>query len=326
MLEGNYLRCGLVTDILLLDDAPSKYSSYSIRESRWIRGDWQIVGWLNKKIKIKNGTYKANPLNILSKFKILDNLIRSIIPISVMLVLTLLVVLKLYLNTKILGASYISLALYSFSALLDIFNYIVFKEGKDSRFIYAHKSLNKNITQLEASILRGILEIIYLPYKSYVALNSIIKSIYRMKISKMNLLEWTTAEEAEKLAKTDMISYYKLMYINVIFGVLFLVFGLFIKQILYIILGLLWIIGPYIACNISKDKKEILPVQKLINRDKEYILEIGEKTWNYFKDYINEENNFLPPDNYQEGRKNKIAPRTSSTNIGLRPFICYFCI
>lgn len=53
LLEGSYLRCGLATDILLIDGTPSKYNSYSLRESRWIRGDWQIIGWLKKNIKTK---------------------------------------------------------------------------------------------------------------------------------------------------------------------------------------------------------------------------------------------------------------------------------
>ena len=58
LLEGNYLRCGLATDILLLDNVPSKYNSFSLRDSRWVRGDWQIIMWLNKKIKDKKQNVK----------------------------------------------------------------------------------------------------------------------------------------------------------------------------------------------------------------------------------------------------------------------------
>lgn len=317
LLEGNYLRCALVTDILLLDDVPSKYNSYSLRLSRWIRGDWQILNWLKKTIKIKNGTTKLNPLNLLSKFKILDNLRRSLIPITVSLGIILSAILKLFTDIEVWRIVLILLIAYSFSSVLDILNYIVFKKGKDSRFIYAHKSFSSNISLIKASILRGILEIGFLPHKAYISLTSIAKTIYRMNISKMNLLEWLTAEEAEKQAKTDLISYYKFMFMNLVFGVLSLVFGIFTIEVTAIILGTIWLVAPTFAWYISKDIEEKLALEKISKKDKEYILEVGEKTWQYFKEYINEENNFLPPDNYQEGRKNKIAPRTSSTNIGL---------
>ena len=87
LLEGSYLRCGLASDILLLDGFPSKYNSYMTRLSRWIRGDWQILKWATSKIKIRNGTNIINPLNPLSRFKILDNLRRSLVPVSILLLI-----------------------------------------------------------------------------------------------------------------------------------------------------------------------------------------------------------------------------------------------
>ena len=317
LLEGNYLRCGLATDILLLDDVPSKYNSYCLRSSRWIRGDWQIVQWLKDKIKVKNGTYKTNPLNKLSKFKILDNLRRSLVPVSILLGFLLSIYLKLFTNISVWGIITICLVAYSVSTILDILNFIIFKEGKSTSFIYAHKSLNPSISAIKSSILRGILELGFLPHKIYIALNSIIKTLYRTKISKTNLLEWLTAEEAEKQAKTDLISYYKFMYVNLVFGVLSLVFGIFENQIIAILFGTIWLIAPVFAWHISKESKKQKSVDKISKQEKNYVLDIGRKTWQYFKDNINEENNFLPPDNYQEERKIKVAARTSPTNIGL---------
>ena len=317
LLEGNYLRCGLATDILLLDDVPSKYNSYCVREARWIRGDWQIIQWLKNKIKIKNGNYKKNPLNILSKFKIFDNLRRSLIPVSILFSFILSIYLKIFTNIKIWQIVTICLVTASFSSILDIINLIIFKKSKDKRFIYAYRNLSNSISSIKASILRGFLEIAFIPNKIYISLKSIIKTIYRITISKSNLLEWITSEEAEKQAKSDLFSYYKFMWANIVFGAVSFIFGIFIKNIFPTILGVIWILGPAFACYISKDYKKELAVEKVSKQDKEYILEIGKKTWEYFRDNINEENNFLPPDNYQEGRKNKIAKRTSTTNIGL---------
>ena len=317
LLEGNYLRCGLATDILLLDDVPSKYNSYCLRASRWIRGDWQILQWLKHKIKVRNGDYKNNPLNKLSKFKILDNLRRSLVPVFIFLGLLMSIYLKLFTNVKAWGVVTICLVSYSISTILDILNFIIFKKGKSARFIYAYKSLEPSISAIKASVFRGILELSFLPHRIYISLNAIIKTLYRTKISKKNLLEWLTAEEAEKQAKTDLISYYKFMWPNIIFGLLFLTLGIFTNEIISIIGGITWGLGPIFAWYISKESKKQKSIQKVSKEEKEYILDIGRKTWQYFKDNINEENNFLPPDNYQEERKNKIAARTSPTNIGL---------
>ena len=150
------------------------------------------------------------------------------------------------------------------------------------------------------------------------ALNSIIKTIYRTKVSKEHLLEWLTAEEAEKQAKTDIVSYYKFMWTNVLFGILILLTGIFTKQIFEVILGVIWLFGPIEAYYLSKDANKIEAVEKISKQDKDYLLETGKKIWNFFNDTMNEENNFLPPDNYQEDRKEVIAKRTSPTNIGLR--------
>ena len=139
--------------------------------------------------------------------------------------------------------------------------------------------------------------------------DSIVKSLYRMK-KKVKLLEWVTAEDGEKNSKNDLISYIKEMAINLIFGLLFLILpGITTK-----IIGFLWLIGPFIAWYISLDSsKEI----EILDKDKRYLNEIGKRTWAFFEDYINEKNNYLMPDNFQEDRTNKIVRRTSSTNIGL---------
>lgn len=326
LLEGSYLRCGLATDILLLDDYPSKYISYITRLSRWIRGDWQIKMWLNKYITIKNGTQKLNPLNKLSKFKILDNLKRSLVPVASLFGVILSVLLKMFTEIKVWPIVVISLLGITFSSIIDILNYIIFKKNIDSNYISAHKNIIPVIGALKASILRGILEISFLPNKAIITLISIIKTIYRTKVSKEHLLEWLTAEEAEKQARTDIVSYYKFMWANILFGILILCIGIFTNQVIEIILGIIWVLGPFEAYWLSKDTKKFVAVEKISKQDKDYLLEIGQKIWNFFNDIMNEENNFLPPDNYQEDRKEIIAKRTSPTNIGLRNACDYFSI
>ena len=95
------------------------------------------------------------------------------------------------------------------------------------------------------------------------------------------------------------------------------IIGILINNIIIIVFSVLFAIGPYLAWYISKEEKEKTAVEQIDEEDKKYILEVGKRTWYFFKNNINEENNFLPPDNYQEDRKEKIAHRTSPTNIGL---------
>ena len=299
------MRCGLATDILLLDDYPSKYNTYCLRQSRWIRGDFQISRWLKSRIITKNKTLKSNPLGALSKFKIFDNLRRSLVSIFVIISLIYCLLLK---NTSIIrDIIIIAFVAYSIPTILDILDYIIFKKGKDTRFIYARKNFISRVNAIKASIVRTLLDICFLPHKAYFTLISITKTIYRMKISKKHLLEWLTAEEAEKQAKTDLISYYKFMWINVLIGVLFSLLGICSKQLLEILIGVMWIIGPALAWRISKNIRRSSAIEKISKEDKEYLLEVGKRTWQYFKDNINKENNYLPPDNYQEGRAKKIA-------------------
>ena len=222
-----------------------------------------------------------------------------------------------------------------FSFLLEIANTIVFKKEGEHK----QDTFTPQITGIIGALYRSILTFGCLPFKAYVSLKSIVTSLYRMYISKKNLLEWTTSEEAEKLAKDDIFSYYKIMYFNVIAGLIEIVSGLYFSSIIKILIGTLFITIPYVMCIISKSsnaddtsdiinkvnntgiKKDLIGKLKqkkdLDNKQKEYILEVAKNTFMFFKDNLTKENNYLIPDNYQEDRKQKYIDRTSSTNIGL---------
>ena len=319
LLEGNYLRCGLISDVMLLDGFPSKYNSYMTRLKRWIRGDWQIIKWVMPKVKNKNGIYVINPLNILSKFKIIDNMRRSIVPISLLLLLFLGISIPSPYNISAMLVAVIGLAITTLIAFADK---IVFKKEIENGFVNASKNFLWKVSGVTGSLIQSLLEIAFLPYKAYISICAIIKTIYRVFISKKNLLEWLTAEEAEKQAKTNCSSYYKQMWINVLSGILIFMLAMqngdINRSIIGIVIAIFWFLGPYIAYVISRpltvNKNQL---SKIDEQEKQYLLEIAKRTWKYFSCYMNSENNYLPPDNYEENRKNKIAMRTSPTNIGL---------
>lgn len=189
LLEGCYLRCGLASDIMLLDGYPKSYLAYLARLHRWIRGDYQILPWLKKK-----------ELNKLSKFKIIDNIRRSFIEITVVLNIIILILSKVMLNAKILLPLIISLLSIVIPSVIEAINYIVFKKENIKR----QKKFAKCIDGFRASFYRAFISIINLPSKSYMTLDAIVRTLYRMTISKEHLLEWTTSEEAEKQSKNTL--------------------------------------------------------------------------------------------------------------------------
>lgn len=169
LLEGCYLRAGLDTSVLLLDGAPSKYNSYMQRLHRWIRGDWQLLGWLKNTVVAKNGVKKQNPLNTLSKFKILDNLRRSLVPVFALILIITGLILKSNLSL------WLGIISVIFPSILDIVNYIVFKQNTPNSLFIAHKSITKIMGELNASILRGLFDFICLPNKAFKTIDAVRK-------------------------------------------------------------------------------------------------------------------------------------------------------
>lgn len=309
LLEGLYLKCGLATDIFLFDSYPTSYNNYMSRQNRWIRGDWQIIHWLRKSVKNKNNNKIKNPLGELDQYKILDNLRRSLLEATQLLGLILIVC------SQLLFKKYVGLWLIIGSIfidfIIDILNYIIFKEEGRTK----QESFSDNFGTIKGSIIRNIINFINIPYRAYSSIKVIVKTIYRICKSKTHLLEWVTAEEAEVKNKNNLATYFKEMWANILIGLLFVISGIFTTNIIIGIIGVMWVIAPYVDFYISK--KISYEQKKISKQGKEELIEIAQRTWNFFEDYLIEENNYLPPDNYQESRDPKVVYRTSSTNIGL---------
>ncbi len=302
LLEGSYLRCGLATDILIMDGYPCQYLSFMARLSRWIRGDWQIIPWLKNK-----------KLNLLSKYKIGDNLRRSLLEIAILITgIYFLLLGNIYHVSTIVPITLLVItSILPF--VLEILNVIIFKkEGEQKQNTFTPKT-----SGIKGAIYRGFLTFSVLPYKAWISLKAISKTLYRMLVTKKHRLEWMTSEEAEKSQKGDIINYYRTMLFNVVFGMICLLYFLFTKNIVGIFTGILWILAPSFMWLISKEIIEKEPKDRLNSEEIKYIEEVGQRTFNFFFDNLTEENHYLMPDNYQEDRKNLYVDRTSSTNIGL---------
>ncbi len=317
LLEGCYLRCGLVSDIVLMDGYPSSYVSFKTRLHRWIRGDFQIIRWMGKTIINHKQRKKENPLNFLSKYKILDNLVRAMTPIFTLVAFLLLYMIGIWAKDKIGGMVAILMVSLLMPTILDTVHNIIYrKEGQSYQ-----KTFKNRIPSLLASFYRGMITIMTLPDKAYYSANAIAKTFYRLTVSKKHFLEWITSEDAEKLAKTDLISYYASMLPNIILGAVGVTYSILfrgsITNLWLLFISILWLMAPAVLYEISKPEKKKEITGELTAKEQAYLREIGQKTWKFFKDSMTEENHYLPPDNYQEDRKPSFVDRTSSTNIGL---------
>lgn len=289
LLESAYARCALVTDTEVIDGYPAYYASSCLRLHRWIRGDWQLFTWLFSK-----------NINTLSKWKIFDNLRRSLLAPSLLIGL----IVDL---TVLQGANQIIVFLFLAAILPVVFTITDFVVTPKNKLMGTFKSLKQIL-----------LIISFIPYQSYIVIDAIIRTIYRMLVSKKNLLQWQTAEEVEASVVNTIGSYYRRMWIAPISGaiVLAVAFSNSISLgILSSILVVLWVISPALAYNISRIVE--VTEEPLDIEDEEFLKVLSRRIWAYYEDFVNEENNYLAPDNYQEKPLKGVAYRTSPTNIGM---------
>lgn len=289
LLEGGIARCALVSDVEFVDGYPAYYESSARRLHRWTRGDWQLIGWLFSK-----------KITLLYKWKIFDNLRRSLLAPNLLIALILtLTVLK--------GGSQIALLCFLGVIIPLVFTVTDFVVTPKNKLMGTFK----NFEQI-------LLILTFIPYQAFLMIDAILRSLFRVCISRRNLLEWQTAEEVERTYRNSLNSYLKRMWIAPIMGllVLYLSFYSSIGVITYnIVVAALWIASPYVAYNISKEIPENENV--LDSDEKAHLRKISRRIWAYYQDFVNAENNYLAPDNYQEKPFRGVAHRTSPTNIGM---------
>ena len=310
LLESNYLRSGSTSNIEIIDDFSSSFLTDMSRHHRWARGDVQITPWLFNKVKNENGKYVKNPTNPLVKWKIFDNIRRNLIDVSLLLVIFLASINK---NVNMLWWILYIFIIILLPLLFYLNSKISFQFSKKVKVKPYHNIIRGG----QSIIFRSLIQIMTLPYKSLLYLDSMIRAFYRVYFSKKKLLAWMTAEEAEKNIKNDFNSYLKSFNINYIVAALLLVVTFFLNKenfVIACIISLFFLLAPYVMYTISKDKT--LTRGRLNNKEENEIKNLAKKTWLFFEENLTSDNNFLIPDNYQENREHKKDTKTSATDIG----------
>ncbi|MDB5491259.1 MAG: NdvB [Micavibrio sp.] len=310
LLEGCYVRSGLLSDVQLYEEYPERYSADAARRHRWIRGDWQLIGFLFSSLRGPGGKRRKNTLSVLSRWKIFDNLRRSVVPLSLVAMLVCGWTLSLHPDFWTISVAAILLIPSLCATLFDL--------TRKSPDITLGQHLMASSYNAGRHFSHALFTLAILPYESYYSADAIFRTLWRMTVSRKNLLEWIPSSEAGRRSGTDFFPVARRMWIGPAFAlsVLFLLLDQTRSAVeMTVPVLLLWSLSPVIVWRLS------LPVSikkaTLQPEDKSYLRRLSRKTWAFFETFVTEHENWLPPDNMQEQPVHVVAHRTSPTNMGL---------
>ncbi|RVA33388.1 protein ndvB, partial [Mesorhizobium sp. M7A.F.Ca.CA.004.10.1.1] len=304
LLEGALARAALVTDVELVEDYPTRYSVDASRHHRWARGDWQLLGFM---LDPRSG------VPALSRWKMIDNLRRSLTPIFwVMAAIAGWTLLPFTQAAQWQALLILSLFM---APTFDIVNAILPKSGDQTPRGH-FSALARDVAFGTAMV---ALKIVLMAHNAWMMGDAIVRTLYRLFVSRQNLLEWRTASQAHKAGDNDVGSYYGMMYGAVIIGFVGLAIPVLADStgaFVAFFFALFWIGSPAIASWISRSA-ETEDRLRISQADIHTLRTVARRTWHYFESFVTAEHHHLPPDNFQESPAPVVAPRTSPTNIGV---------
>ncbi len=307
LIEGAYARAGLASDIAVIEDYPSHYSAYSRRKHRWLRGDWQILEWLTDSVPDESGMKVPNPISLVSRWKIFDNLRRSLVEPAMF---TLLVYGWFVMNHPVwwtLAAIGILFVPAWVELLFALTRAALSLSPRMVRDAFTNL-LNSNFTVL--------LTLTLLAHQTMLSVDAVVRASIRRWFTRERLLEWETAEQAElgKGRRTPIDRYIDWMP----FLAAFLAFALWAIRPQALLAAapilFLWACSKPLAIWLNASPIEAAP--EVTGRDAWLLRKSALYIWRYFAELSNPEQNWLVPDNVQDDPP-KIASSISPTNVGL---------
>ena len=309
LLEGCYARAGFLSDVQLFEDYPSRYSADVSRRHRWIRGDWQLGRWILPGVPGAATRMQRNPLSGLSRWKLFDNLRRSLVPAALVFLLLLgwtVAPSALFWTLSVIGILLIpSLAASS----------VGLWRKPDDVFLKQH--LGAALRGLRADLIQVSFTLACLPYEAWFSLDAILRTLWRTLFSRKHLLEWNPSSESDLSSRTNLTASWRTMWIAPALAMASAVYLMRAPATLSIAAPVLcmWFASPLVAWWISRPLARRQP--KLTQDQTVFLRKISRKTWAFFETFVGPDDHWLPPDNYQENPAPVIGHRTSPTNMGL---------
>lgn len=314
LLEGCYARSGLLSDVQLYEDCPASYRADVIRRHRWLRGDWQLAGWLFRRVPGAGHCRQRNPLSPLAQWKLIDNLRRSLLPgaLSVLLVLG---------WTVLAPLTWWTAAMLGILVVPPLFSALLEAGRKPAEILYRQHlaavagSTGRHFRQLG-------FELACLPYEACFSLDAIARTTWRLLLSHRHLLEWNPSSEVERQLAArrhgELAACLRSMWIGPLLAGALAAWLLKSDPEMLLVAGpllLLWLASPLIAWWLGRplaDRRAQLSAEQGW-----FLRRIARRTWAFFEHFAGPLDHWLVPDNYQEYRVAAIAHRTSPTNMGL---------
>ncbi|MEZ0471612.1 GH36-type glycosyl hydrolase domain-containing protein [Luteimonas salinilitoris] len=310
LLEGCYARAGLVSDVRLFEDYPSRYAIDVKRRYRWIRGDWQLLPWLLPWAPRMHGGYERNTLSWLSRGKLLDNLRRSLVPAAAAALL----VLGWALLPQPLAWTLWLLCLWLLPVLVPAV--------RDAAVKPLDMTLEAHWLQVGKDVLRqswrAAVNLACLPYEAFYSLGAIARTLWRMAISRRRLLQWNPSSEVERNLGSGSGADLRSMAFAPLFAIAVAALLWWTNPLALWVAApvlALWLSAPALMAWLGRPLRQRRPY--LSPAQLAFLGRLARRTWSFFETHLRAEDHWLPPDNIQKHPTFLIAHRTSPTNIGL---------
>lgn len=318
LIEGSHARSGLVSDVVLLEEHPASYMGDVKRRHRWIRGDWQITPWVFRSVPGPDGRSVRNCLSVLSRWKILDNLRRSLTPVALMALVLLGWSLPVQGQCPPFVFAFFCMAIAGgviFIPVLFTEAVELLRKTPDLPFLL---HLKAGTLLARRQLVQVTMALVCLPYEAFISLDAIATAVGRVLFTRRKLLEWQTAGDAERRGHADLTGFFVAMRMGPIVALGATVVLSVARPGILPIAGpilVIWFLSPVVAWWLSRP---ILPYQSQLKKEDRFFLQmIARRTWRFFETFVGPADYYLPPDNYQEDPISAVAHRTSPTNIGL---------
>lgn len=309
LIEGAYARCALVSDIELIDDYPSHFSAYSRRKHRWMRGDWQTLRWLSDRVPDRNLRMAPNQISIISRWKILDNLRRSLLEPSL---LVLLLGAWLFLPGR---AAYWTAAAAAFPFIAANWALLFTLLRAPVRHGSFRGWLHNVVRTLVDANTAALFTLVFLLHQALISADAIVRSILRMFVTGRRLLEWETAAEAEAARRSRAtVDVYLAWtpYLSMAIGVL--IWFVRPHALPYAApLLVLWALSRALSAWLNRAPRT--SNCHLSDEDTKWLRDYGEKMCRFFCDWSSASTNWLIPDHVRED--GAVTMTLSPTNLGM---------
>ncbi len=321
LLEGTFARAGLVTDVEVFDDYPTRYLTSTRRMHRWIRGDWQLLRWLTARVPAAPGSNR-DPLSSLSRWKIADNMRRSATPLAQF---SWLVAGLLFLPGS--PAVWVAAAFAAFAAPWIV--PLVFAAIRPPREEAWRPYYGALAQDARRALQQMGLAVVLLPDQALLSADAIVRTIARVLGSGRHMLEWQTASHTEQTTANSRSSVWRRMWPAVLLGAATLALVAWRGALdpvrgalwwtfagLWAALAVAWLLAPEVAIALSGPltrRDLVLDVD-----ERSAALRYASRHWRYFERFVTADTHWLAPDNFQESPIPVVASRTSPTNIGLQ--------